>query len=306
MVIIVSNITYATYLDDIVSNHPARYATDLLYEKLFDNIVNQSQWPVQPITNDLPSLEQIELSAYNTEIYIADIIVSSINGTDPTYTTYQLHHYFILSLMYDAVKSAVDRCSDAFNPVDDWWDWLFPGADQPAEWMQCENAVQDLNNLWELYDVDIAAVVSSRDAIYQTGIYYLQNLAILCILDNTFYTNNHEWIDEYRGQLKAWTNVMKEWYGYNNIPMKAYSAIALYEAISGNKSTLPLLDAMIDMKFTQSGAYSEGTGYLDWLYQELATFYYMGRVFDQLDETDLNDRVLSSADWLISIADETV
>jgi hypothetical protein len=176
------------------------------------------------------------------------------------------------------------------------------GAYKYGQYQQCTDGEANVTRDLATYQPDI----NTRDRIVLRSAEYIVNLAILSYLSKPYSDSCYTNATQFSGQLKELMNFLHTAYQDNNIPIHAYSAIALLELVAGTKTTISTLNPMIAGKFSTTGGYSEGTAYLNEVLYDLVPLYYFGIKTNLLSLTDTNyikPSVLNSGKWLLNISD---
>lgn len=189
-------------------------------------------------------IEYHKISAYNCNLYLADIIVNKLSGgtiqRKYSYEDYKVH----IGTNLDWVASAIDNATSIIE-LDNYMNTeLYRTKD--------DNTFHTANNI-----------------VY---------LAMLSLLDNDFYTANAEEIENLIEEYKYWLDFASPLWGDNNIAIKGYSALALLELLGDEKTSLTTLNTIINTKFSAvtngKSGFGEGTGYLKYALNELMPLYY--------------------------------
>ena len=298
-------------LADLVTNHASRMAADPTYAKLFNQLKDYHSKATEfTIASSDSEVTKIQKAACNAELYVVDIIYNSIvagPGGTPKYSftpsQYKLYYNLnVLGFMH-IVQSAVSTCDQALTYT--WKDKLLSivcglcMGYKVGQLVACGEADLVAEKAKTTYQADL----DTHDRIFLHSADYVANLAILSSLSKPYRDSYLSSALQFSGQLKEMMGFAHTLYQDNNIPINVYSAITFLELVNGTKSTLSILNPMIDSKFDAAGCYGEGTAYLEEVLSNLLPMYYFGRKANWLASSDLKQSVLSSGKWLLNISD---
>ena len=108
----------------------------------------------------------------------------------------------------------------------------------------------------------------------------------------------------YNGIL-AWLELAGTLMDYNNISIKAYASLALYEYIHfGTDENLEMMNGALNRHYGDNGGYSEGTGYSQYIWDDVP--YVLAALKDaykQKNETfEINEKFLKSPDYMFEFS----
>ena len=241
---------------------------------------------------------KLNMTIYNLEVYASDAIYSYITGNPRKYTVdqYALYlEYGNYDILFNAL-SAIAYCKNAgeFDIKN-----IFSPTQKFVDIYQCVDATD------ALYNTGAEAITNNalgdKDETIQASARAILHLAILSFLDDQFYLKYNTQTSNFVRKATIYALRMRAAYEDNNIPMKVLSAASLYYSAHGNDYVGSQLDGLINDKFNSSGGYAEGTGYLEWLNQELIPYYYIAKKNGWMRIE--NPKIALSGKWLIDIAD---
>ena len=111
-----------------------------------------------------------------------------------------------------------------------------------------------------------------RDGWLQQMSSAMFRVSLLSWLDKTQFRaiSGSQFASVYDG-MRVWLDFASAIYGYNNISIKAYSSLALYEFIHyGTDENLNLLNKSLNRHYGPNGGFSEGTGYSQYVWDEVS------------------------------------
>ena len=105
--------------------------------------------------------------------------------------------------------------------------------------------------------------------------------------------------------IRAWLELAGAIMDYNNISIKAYASIALFEFIHyGSDENLKMLNGALNRHYGDNGGYSEGTGYSQYIWDDVP--YVLAALKDaykQKNETfEINEKFLKSPDYMFEFS----
>lgn len=103
-----------------------------------------------------------------------------------------------------------------------------------------------------------------------------------------------------RDEIHAYIGLTHDAYGNNNIPIKAMAGVALWDMLTrGDKTAYLSLRGWLEAKMGDQGGYAEGTGYLQYINDDVPYVMSVMVRAGLLDRTELPQKYLKSADWLL-------
>jgi hypothetical protein len=107
--------------------------------------------------------------------------------------------------------------------------------------------------------------------------------------------------------VRAWLELAGPFFEYNNIVIKSYGSLALYEYIHyGTGENLKMLNAGLNFHYGDNGGYSEGMGYSQYLWDDLA--YVLAVLKDayesqfESEEFKIEEKFLKSPDYVFEFS----
>ena len=105
--------------------------------------------------------------------------------------------------------------------------------------------------------------------------------------------------------ILAWLELAGTLMDYNNISIKAYASLALYEYIHfGTDENLKMLNGALNRHYGDNGGYSEGSGYSQYIWDDVP--YILAALKDahkQKNETfEINEKFLKSPDYMFEFS----
>ena len=194
----------------------------------------------------------------------------------------------------------------------DWWDgltslsWpktcnaLFGFEDDVAEWISdlidCPNF---LINYKDILDGHGNKLIAASEVMARVSL-----LAWLKKADEFRNFTLLKYKAAYDGIL-AWIELAGSLMDYNNIAIKAYGGLALYEYIHyGDDGILKMLNGALNRHYGDNGGFSEGTGYSQYIWDDLT--YVLAALKDaykQKNETfEINGKFLKSPDYMFEFS----
>ncbi len=115
-----------------------------------------------------------------------------------------------------------------------------------------------------------SAFTSNRDELILGTSDVLARVALLAYYDKSMRESLMKWFNQSYKSLSVIMDVMGPLMRYNNISIKAEAAMALYEYVYWGKTThLEKLKKGIELHYGENGGYSEGTGYLQYINEDV-------------------------------------
>lgn len=107
--------------------------------------------------------------------------------------------------------------------------------------------------------------------------------------------------------IRSWLELAGPFLAYNNIVIKAYSSLALFEYIHyGTDENLKILNDALDLHYGDNGGYSEGTGYSQYIWEEVP--YILAALMDayksqnESEKFSINEKFLKSPDYMFEFS----
>lgn len=105
--------------------------------------------------------------------------------------------------------------------------------------------------------------------------------------------------DSLRDELHSFTGMFHDAYGNNNIVIKAMAGVSLWDMLSkGDKGTYGKLRSWLEDKTGTDGGYSEGTGYLQYVNDDVPYVLSVMLRAGFIQRADLPQKYLKTAEWL--------
>jgi hypothetical protein len=273
-------------------------------QRTYANVVAARSKPLVPITADLTETKKVVRSRQNLDIYLADVLVNLMTkGATPrlypSVAANMVYFEFIPTKVLAKVDKAIKFCQDAteievYNPLD----WISLINDIP----DCKNAKNDAETAYNTYKQTLTGTDKDLIVLESTNMAFSANL--LNVLDEDFHWNYYGQRKNFNQGLRDWVARVQECYSKNNIPIKAFAAIALGELPSGIKDTYnKLLRPAVEAKVDAEGVWAEGTGYLNYVNQELATLLSVAYDNSWLPWQEFPVNYTKTGIWLIKSSD---
>lgn len=148
-----------------------------------------------------------------------------------------------------------------------------------------------------------ADLMSEKDEWLQQMTSAMLKVAMISWLDKSEfrYVARLGYSSVYDGMM-SWLDLASAVYGYNNLSIKAYAALALYEYIQyGTEVNLNLMNYSMAKNYGPNGGYSEGTGYSQYIWDEVP--YALAALQSAYDSEgkalSINENFLSSAKYML-------
>lgn len=105
--------------------------------------------------------------------------------------------------------------------------------------------------------------------------------------------------------IRSWLELAGPLQSYNNIAIKAYGSIALYEYIHyGTEENLAMINGSLNYHYGEHGGYSEGTGYSQYIWDDLT--YVLAAMKDAYaakgESLKINEKFLKSPDYMFEFS----
>lgn len=107
--------------------------------------------------------------------------------------------------------------------------------------------------------------------------------------------------------ILAWMELAGPFFGFNNIAIKTYAGLALFEYLYyGTDSNLRILNGCLNLHYGPSGGYSEGTGYSQYIWDDvpyiLAALKDAYKSQNELEKFSISQRFLKSPDYMFEFS----
>lgn len=239
---------------------------------IFSNMLNMKTGsPLETISGT--ENERIEKSIRNARIYLADILDSLITGNTRKYpcggTPLNLAFDFSLNTLLQQGIDLVKSCHAATDVK--WYNFLNPFEPFIRTYNIANCATDVLSILTKV--PTIKEVIPKKDDILLEAAQYIMLLTLMALLDQDFYNSYYTCLSGYFKEVYNYTQKIAPLYLYNNIPMKVFSAIALWDLAHGATASSATLNLWLKDKFMDGGSYAEGSEYLVYLNEELLPYY---------------------------------
>ena len=107
--------------------------------------------------------------------------------------------------------------------------------------------------------------------------------------------------------IRAWLELAGPFLDFNNLAIKGYGSLALYEYIHfGTDENLKMVNGALNRHYGDNGGYSEGTGYSQYIWDDipyvLAALKDAYKSKDELDKFNVNEKFLKSPDYMFEFS----
>jgi len=180
-------------------------------------------------------------------------------------------------------------CNAIFGFVDDRFEWF-------SDLLNCPNFLVNYKDILNGHENKLIAASESMARV--------SLLAWLKKADDFRNFTLLKYKAAYDGIL-AWVELAGALMDYNNISIKAYASLALYEYIHfGIDENLKMLNGALNRHYGDNGGYSEGTGYSQYIWDDVP--YVLAALKDaykQKNETfEINEKFLKSPDYMFEFS----
>lgn len=272
-------------------------------QKAFQQMKTLSEDHLTPIDPNKTQLERIVQARKNADIYLADMVTTILNpGIERKHQTVEpsmLYFRFVPAEVLAKMDKAIKYCHDAlqveaYNP----WDWLTT----PVDSYDCIKTSVQANNSYDSYKQFTTG--ADKDGIMLEATNYAFTLNLMSLVDEDFHYKFYGNRKNFNRGLLEWAERTSPFYFNNNIPIKAYAAIALGELPHDVKDTYTrLLKPALARKIDGEGVYAEGTSYLNYVNQEVGPLLAMAYDNGWLTPSEFPANYTKTGTWLLRSAD---
>ena len=245
---------------------------------------------------------------------------------NPEYREFDFDDYFMVSsgFVEDAatIINGMRQCSNYINPegssLQKYID-LFEGMSK-LSWNKTCNAIlgfvtekmdrfitrSDCQKFLALWDFDMSSFDGRDDKMIAVS-EAMVRISLLSWLRKTDDFRNYillRYNTTYNGVL-SWLDLMGPFLDYNNIAIKAYGSLALYEYVFyGTDDNLTKMNAALDRHYGDNGGFSEGTGYSQFVWDDVP--YVLAALKDAAknrnENIKISDKFLKSPDYMFEFS----
>lgn len=182
-------------------------------------------------------------------------------------------------------------CKAAFGLVGDAVDWVFPDV------ATCALETASFKTYYNSKNLD-GYVIHKDDFINYSG-EYLNALTTLLWVDDVYKSALGGMARALRHQIHGYVGFSHDFYGNNNIPIKALSGVAFYDLLfRGDKTAYHTMKNWLEAKSGDAGGYAEGTYYLHYLNVDVPYLLAAMVRAKLIERHELPQKYLKSGEWL--------
>ncbi len=307
-----------------VGSHGRNFNGDPIVNELYGRVGELKRRPLLSLPANISPAEELRISSYNAETYLADVVRSKVSAdpltNDPTKVWVPLTSNFPFMAPVRQLRRTIEFCNDAVDIS--WYELL--SFTFVADAIDCVDEVKKATKAIDAVSKDLP----DADKATLNAAEYLQTLGLLSLIDPNFlgYTESYTFqiknqitgkvedvtvtskpnlalVRRLAGEVDDWVDVIHQVMNDGNIPLKAQAGLATVGLAFRDGRGLRALQPMIAKDFTSNGGFGEGTGYLRYVNQQLLPLYTAAKLSGRLPDGVMPDSFVRSGQWLLNLSD---